>query len=205
MIHNYDQVDDLKKDVIKEIGSIGTGNAATSLSSMLSCDVKIELPDVKVLKFNDAIYSLGSPEDAVVAVFSRFEGDVDGIMLFILDTAFAKDVVLRIMNQEISDILTLDEISLSALTEVGNIVISSYIRAMSNMIDLKMSLTAPVSTVNMLGGIMNVAMVEVGYETDKLMMVKGKFIVGDVNHDANLLMVPQISSLNEIFKKLGIV
>ena len=47
-------------------------------------------------------------------------------------------------------------------------------------------------------------MVEFGYETDKLMMINGKFIVDDKVLDSNLLMMPDIQSLNYLMQKLGV-
>ena len=37
---NFDELNGLELDTIREIGSIGTGNAATALSSMLGCEVR---------------------------------------------------------------------------------------------------------------------------------------------------------------------
>lgn len=41
---NFDELNVLELDTIREIGSIGTGNAATALSSMLGCEVRIDVP-----------------------------------------------------------------------------------------------------------------------------------------------------------------
>lgn len=42
---NFDELNVLELDTIREIGSIGTGNAATALSSMLGCEVRIDVPE----------------------------------------------------------------------------------------------------------------------------------------------------------------
>ena len=40
-LNSYDQLNSLEIDTLKEIGSIGTGNAATSLSQILGKAVRI--------------------------------------------------------------------------------------------------------------------------------------------------------------------
>ena len=90
----------------------------------------------------------------------------------------------------------------SAATEVGNIIISSYILSLSKLADMEISLSVPAFAVNMLGGIMTVPMAEFGYVSDKLMMITGKCIIGGRNVDSNLLMLPDIQSLNYLMDRL---
>lgn len=44
---SYEDLNGLELDTIREMGSIGMGNAATALSSMLGCEVRIDLPEVR--------------------------------------------------------------------------------------------------------------------------------------------------------------
>ncbi len=203
-IEKFDDVNELERDMLKELGSIGTGNAATSLSSMLNTNVLINLPEVKIANFSDAIYTLGDPEEAVIAVFSEFQGEFDGIMMFILRMDFANNITKSMMNKEADDYSQLDEISLSAITEVGNILMSSYVNSLASFTNFDIKMSTPAVSINMLGGLLNVAMVEVGYEADKLLLVKGQFKVGEIEHNASLLLVPSIPSLNNLMKKLGL-
>ena len=45
-------------------------------------------------------------------------------------------------------------------------------------------------------------MAELGYQTDKLMMIRGKFIIEGKELDSDLLMLPDVESLNYLMKKL---
>ena len=42
-------------DVMREIGSIGTSHAATALSKLLQKEVRISIPSVNILGYNDAM------------------------------------------------------------------------------------------------------------------------------------------------------
>ncbi len=203
-IANYEDMNALELDVIKEIGSIGTGNAATALSQVLKKTTKMSLPAVYVLGYNEAIEMVGTPEEIVAAVLVKMSGEINGIMLFILKIDFINAVLDSVLSKDIDDYMDLTELEKSALEEIGNIIISSYVNAMSGLTGVSIKLSIPSIAINMLGGILSVPMVEFGYETDKLMMINGKFIVDDKVLDSNLLMMPDIQSLNYLMQKLGV-
>ena len=68
-INTYEEMNELEIDTLKEIGSIGNGNAATALSGILNTKVEMSLPEVELLGFNEAMYAMGDPEDLVAADF----------------------------------------------------------------------------------------------------------------------------------------
>ena len=84
-------------------------------------------------------------------------------------------------------------------------MISSYISAISKLTGININLSVPVMSVNMLGAIISVPMVELGYQTDKIMTINGKFFVDDKEVYSNLLLMPDVESLNYLLKKLGVL
>lgn len=204
-ITRYDEMNSLGLDLIREIGSIGTGNSATALSSMLGKTVRMTLPDVKILGYNEAIKVLGDPEEIVAAILVKMTGEINGLMLFILKLDFINEVLTSVMQKEIEDYYQLNVLETSALEEIGNIIISSYVNAMSTLSDVTINLSVPDIAVNMLGGILSVPMVEFGYQTDKMMMISGQFVIGGNVLHSDLLMMPDIQSLNFLMEKLGII
>lgn len=203
-IEKYEDMNALELDVIKEIGSIGTGNAATALSQVLRKKTKMTLPAAYILGYNEAIEMVGFPEEIVAAVLVKMSGEINGIMLFVLKMDFINAVLQSVMGQEITEYMDLTEIQKSALEEIGNIIISSYVNAMSGLTGVTIQLSIPSIAINMLGGILSVPMAEFGYVTDKLMMINGKFIVDKEVLDSHLLMMPDIQSLNYLMRKLGV-
>jgi len=203
-ITRYDEMKGLGLDLIREIGSIGTGNSATALSSMLGKTVRMTLPDVQILGYNEAIKFLGDPEEIVAAVLVKMTGEINGLMLFILKLDFINEVLNSVLQKRIEDYYQLNVMETSALEEIGNIIISSYVNAMSTLSDVTINLSVPDIAVNMLGGILSVPMVEFGYQTDKMMMISGQFVIGGNVLHSDLLMMPDIQSLNFLMEKLGI-
>ena len=63
-------------DVLKEIGNIGAGNAMTALSQMLQCKVDMQVPQVRLLEFNEMASLMGGEEQLMVGVYLAVEGDI---------------------------------------------------------------------------------------------------------------------------------
>ena len=159
-IKNYQELNSLEIDTLREIGSIGTGNAATSLSGMLGCPVHITLPEVRIMGYNEAIEWIGGPEPVTAGVLVHIGGQMNGIMLSVQPLEFINIILQRMLSVSIQDYSQLQELERSALVEVGNIMISTFINAMSNLADMKVELTVPSLTVDMQGAILTVPMAE---------------------------------------------
>ncbi|MGB5823189.1 MAG: chemotaxis protein CheC [Proteocatella sp.] len=203
-ITNYEQIDSMGLDVLKEIGSIGIGNAATALASMLSREIKMTQPDVSIMGYNDAVYKLGGPEKIVVGVLTRITGDIKGLMLYIQDLKFINIVLKNLMSEEVESYEQLGEMEISAIMEIGNIIISSYINSLTSLVGISAKLSVPCISTSMLGGILSVPMIEFGYETDKIMTIGGSLVCDEQEIGGNLILVPEMESLNSLFEKLGI-
>lgn len=203
-IKNYDELNSIAKDMFKEIGSIGTGSAATALSSALSEKITMSIPEVNILEFNNAIEFLGGPEKIIAATIVRFSGSISGMMLYLLDLDFCNFVIQKLGLEPITRFEEVEDISISAITEISNIIISSYISAIAQLTDISISLSVPALCVNMQGGIMSVPIIEYGYITDSIMMMGGKFKYGEEEMSSTLIMLPDIKSLNFLLEKLGV-
>ena len=201
-IKKYDDMNSMQIDAIREIGSIGTGNAVSALSSIMNTPIKMDVPKIKIEEFDDAVYAVGSPEDIVMAVLVTMSGDMDGMMMFLVEKQGINEILGHIINENVDDLFQISEMGLSALTEVGNIMISSYVNAISQMASMNIELSVPAAAVNMLGGILTVPMAELGYETDKLMMIDGSMTIENKRFNNTILMLPRIKSLNVLMEKL---
>ena len=203
-IRNYDELSSLEIDTLREVGSIGTGNAAAALSQMLSRNVRITLPEVRIMGYNEAIEWIGGPEVITAGVLVRISGQINGIMLAVQSLEFVNLVLAGTLEEHISSYEELKELERSALIEVGNIMISTFTNALSSLADITVELTVPSLTVDMQGAILTVPMAEFGGQTDYLMTIGGNFICDGKEVPCRLLLSPDIRSLNFLLRKLGV-
>ena len=79
-IRNFEDLNLQEVDTMREISSIGTSHAATALSKFLQKEIRITLPQVSILGYEDAVDRIGNIEEVVAATLVKMDGDVDGLM-----------------------------------------------------------------------------------------------------------------------------
>ncbi len=81
---DYSNLSAMQIDTLREVGNIGTGNAATALSQLLNKKVDMTVPSINILPFNKVFESVGE-DQIVVGVILRILGDIPGNILFVFD------------------------------------------------------------------------------------------------------------------------
>ena len=203
-IKNYDELNSLEMDTLREIGSIGTGNAATALSQLLGRPVRITPPEVRIMEYNEAIDWIGGPEAVTAGVLVKVGGQINGIMLSVQPMPFVNLILQSMFGRQVREFQEMSGLERSALIEIGNIMISTFINAMSGLAGISVELTVPAFTVDMQGAILTVPMAEYGGQTDYIMTIGGTFICNNMQVPCRLLLSPDIRSLNFLLRKLGV-
>lgn len=203
-IRNYDELSSMQIDTLREIGSIGTGNAATALSDMLHRKINITLPEVRIMGYNEAIEWIGGPEEITAGVLVKLSGQINGIMLSVQPLDFVNLSLESMLGESVTDYAQLSEMENSVLVEMGNIMISTFINAMSGLSGLDIHVTVPAFTVDMQGAILAVPMAEYGGQSDYIMTIGGNFVCDGKEVPCRLLLSPDIRSLNLLLRKLGV-
>ena len=197
-MNKYSDISENAKDVLMEIGNIGTGNAVTALSSMINHRIEIERPNVKIMKFEEVPAMLGGPEEIKLGVLLELSGDLNGMFMFLISTKFAQTMLEKLLGTEIEDIKNLDDMSLSAVCEIGNIMCCSYINAMTVMM-----VSVPDLCIDMTGAILSVPMIHFARLSDELLLIEDKYHFDDQEVVSHILFLPEIQSLERIFEALG--
>ncbi len=190
-------------DVLKEIGNIGAGNATTALAQMLQCKVDMKVPQVKLLNFNEVGTLMGGEEQIMAGIYLCVEGDITGSIMFLLEKGAAKHLVSQLMGMEITAD-EFDEMSSSALKEIGNIITGAYLNSLSTMTNLKIYPSVPDLTVDMAGAILSVPAIEFGTLGDKILLIQTQF-TDDFDIDGYFILVPDLESYGKILGALGLM
>jgi chemotaxis protein CheC len=201
---DLNQLNDMHLDVLKEIGNIGAGNAATSLSKMLDTIINMAVPRVRILDISDAATALGGPENPVVGILTKFQGDIDGIMMFIISQTFAGAVLKSLLGVQQVSYHSLSELELSAISEIGNIMIAAYLGSISTLSQMKVKTSVPAVAVDMVGALLSVPAIEMSSVSDKVIFIEDDFLGSDSQITSNMMMVPDMESLGRLMQKLGI-
>jgi len=200
-----EELTSMKLDVLREIGNIGAGNATTALSVMLNSNLRMESPLVKILAFDDIPEVVGGADAIVAAVLTRFSGEVGGMMLFILELAEAKNLAGTMLCKTYpEDFESFDHMDKSALKEVGNILMSSYINSIGTLTNLQFRTEPPAICVDMAGSVLSLPISQLGQVGDKALVIDSKFLDNERPIDGFLMLVTDETSYEKIFDSLGI-
>lgn len=199
----YNELNETHLDILKEIGNIGAGNAATSLSQMLTKTIEMNVPEVKILNLEDAIDTMGGHENIVAGVLVSFFGDIDGVILFLLKKEFVHLILNSLMGTELNSFEEISEMEMSALSEIGNIMVSSYVNSIASLTEMAIDITVPSVCVDMTGAIIEAVASEFSEISDKVMFIKEKYFCEEETVYSNMLLLPSMSSLKILLNKFG--
>ncbi|MEF9852390.1 MAG: chemotaxis protein CheC [Hydrogenoanaerobacterium sp.] len=203
-ISDYSELNSMHLDVLREIGNIGTGNAATSLASMLSKPVNIQVPKINILDYTEVTNELGGPEQMIVGMLLALSGDVTGMMMFLLQQDFAHMVLNALLGESFTNFSEVGEMGISALKEIGNIMAASYVNAISQLTNMEINISVPDICIDMAGAILSVPAIHFANISDKIIFIEDEFNSGEENAISNILLIPEVDSLQKIMKNLGI-
>lgn len=190
-------------DVLKEIGNIGAGNAMTALSQMIQTKVDMKVPQVRLLDFSEVGEMVGGEELVMVAVFLGVEGDVTGSMMFLVEEQSARHLIQKVTMGMLPPGSELEDMGLSAMREVGNIITGAYLNSLSTLTNLKIFPTPPALTVDMASAILSVPAVEFGILGDKILLIQSQFY-DEVEIDGYFILIPDLESYGKILTSLGL-
>lgn len=203
-LKNYDDLNEMQLDALCEIGNIGSGNAASALSLMLGSPVDIAVPKIKILDLEDVIKNLGGPEQLLVGLLLFLDGDVTGMIMFLLHKEFAHMVLNTLMGGTFEEGEEVDEMSESAIREVGNIMAASYINAMAELTGLAINISVPSLSIDMAGSILSVPAIYYANISDKIIFIEDEFNQDAEHASSQILLIPEVDSLQKIMTSLGL-
>jgi chemotaxis protein CheC len=193
----------LEKDILTEIGNMCAGNATTALAQILGRRIELELPSVKIINVTKLpSYLRVDPEDPIIGIHMQIWGGAKGNALLVLpkkDSFLLIDLLIGPMQENPS---SLTEIGISALKEVGNIVVSSYLSALSAFTGI----SAFPSTVTLTSGAAK-SLVSLAFsgmrkeECEETILVEARFLEKKRNLDGNFFIIFDASSIRIILKK----
>lgn len=193
-------------DVLREIGNIGAGNAATSMAQLINKQVHMKVPIVNIVNFDEMMDIVGGPERIIAGMFFEITGDLEGSVFFMLSIEEAEKLIHQMTNDPNLNLQgeEVDPIAFSALKESANIITGAYLTALSDFLNLSIRPSIPHLAIDMVGAILTVGLVELSRISDYAIVINTEIndqaIDGITGH---FFLLPDPESLEKIFKSLG--
>ena len=194
-------------DFIREVMNVGAGNAATALQQMLQCPVDVIIPKVHVLPAAQVSSIQDNPASLVACVRMGIVGDIGGAMFFIVPEESTKELIhlaekslpgpYRLMGRK------QEEVGLSAIAEIGNILSGVYLTAVHDFCGLNTYHTTPALAVDMIQPLLDEALIKTSLQIQMAILIENEFVLEERRFRTLLLIIPSVESIKPLVDSLG--
>ena len=193
-------------DALRELGNIGSGNAATALAQFLNRKIDMDVPEAKILPLQDIPMLVGGPETQVLGIFLRVMGNISGRFLLLIPDSTAIKLLNALMPgfPVCSTMLTMGEMESSCMREVGNILAGAFLNALSVITRTPMLNSLPSLSFNMAGALLSVVVTEMAAVSDHVLMIETSFKDAQENLKIHIFLLPDPTSLETLLDSLGV-
>ncbi|MHA2180314.1 MAG: chemotaxis protein CheC [Promethearchaeota archaeon] len=197
-------------DVLKEIGNIGSGHAITALSELLNNDIEVSLTSAEIIPFWKVEKLFDGPDVEVFGIYSAIQLNSDLSIIQI----FTKESIINLINllnddftltsEKVRTSNDLDELSLSIITEIGNILSGHYANALADLLSMKIIPNVPKVALDTLNAMLNGLIAKHSQISDYLVLIRTKLAVKDIKMNCIICFIPSLNILSNLFETLNI-
>jgi chemotaxis protein CheC len=176
----------LQLDALREVANIGAGHAATALSQMTQRTIMIAVPEVNVRPLEDVAELFGRADQVICAVLMHMMGDLTGRAMILFPEESARNLVDILLRRQPGTTQAFDAMEQSGLKEVGNILVSAYLTALSDFL--------------------TTTYLNFGHDRDYVFCVETAFEVAGTQEQlrGHFLLLPDLPSLRAIFDAIRV-
>lgn len=191
-------------DVLKEMGTIGAGRAATALSDLIAKKVEITVPEVSLVPIENVSNLLEERDKLFFVIDMEITGDVSGRIFLLFSPDDARILAGSLLGKPKEGLDLRDELLQSSLKESANILSGSYVSALADMTNLNILISSPTLAIDMVGAILDFIFIQIAQYSEDALIIKTNLKVSDVNLEGLFLFFPSSESLTRIFTTLGL-
>ena len=206
MVYDFSELSGMQLDILREIGNIGSGNAATALAQLLNAKIDMNVPQVNILPFAEVPDLVGGADLHVVGLFLIATGSAPASILFLLPVDKACLLVDMLMGKKWgnTDPSNLSDMDISALMELGNIICATYLNALAVFTQLDFRPSVPALGIDMAGAILNAVLAQFGAVADHVLVLETEFKRDEQEIVGHFFLLPEPGSLDVILASLGV-
>lgn len=152
------EISELELDALGELANVGLSRAAKQLSELLNDFIEMTTPSVQVVKMEQVEETLQlDPHALVAAVWQNYSGETEGSCILIFPSEDSKALVRSLVGPSMMGAGEDDirAIELDAMMEIGNIIITSGMVVIAEMLGRELQMSIPRYMEGNLPSIMN--------------------------------------------------
>lgn len=193
-------------DALRELGNIGSGNAATALAQFLNRKIDMAVPQAKIVPFGDVSSLTGAPGDRIIGIFLKVLGNLPGnFLLMIPERTGFRLLDLLMPGPEPRQVGVLGDIERSCLREIGNILAGAFLNALSAITQTPMLNSLPSMAYDMAGSLLDAVITDCQPVSESVLMIETSFFDDTEDLRIHIFLLPSPESLSKLLGLLGVV
>jgi chemotaxis protein CheC len=190
---------EMELDVLNELGNMGAGHAATSLSILFDREVEMSVPKIRIVEIKNIYSELTNDVVAgVLIALDALEEDKSGYLYIMLPENSSRQIAFNFFGTEKPD----DEMYASTIMEIGNILSSSFCDALADFMDIILLPSPPSFAIDNPTAIVDSVVSQMAKSSEH-MIIFGTSLRTDSNIEIYLSLLPEQGLLENIMKTVG--
>jgi len=215
-MNNVEVLSEEQLDFLGEMMNIGAGNAATALTQMVQRQVNLAIPKVHVLPAPEAPSILDDPSLPVLCIRMGMVGDAIGDLFFIVPDEQKENLTSLVERAVPWDSRRRDEnphpalsipqsndVDLSVLTEVGNIIAGVYLTAIHDFCGLNIYHCVPTLAVDMIQSLLDESFAAMSSQVEAIIVIENEFVINEHRIRTFFLFIPDPESVKSLVNSIG--
>lgn len=199
---------EIQKDALKEIGNIGSGNAANALAKMLNKRVDIDIPAVEMVELDQYAKNISKRNEKLFVSWSSISGKTRATILSIFKLSDIIKITSIITGDKknynnIKSVNDFEDLFKSALSELGHILASHYATALGDLLNIRMMTGIPDMSISIGKQLFNILKDEIGLLEKLSLVITTNIIISDIKITGTFLYIPDLETLQELLGALA--
>ncbi len=175
--------------ILLELGSIGAGHAATSLSDVLQEPISIDVPRIHTVALHLIPQFYGLHETPTTAVYLSLKGEYSMDILLMFEYSEAKKIAA--MMTMVPSVEELDpSMETSAIQELANILIGSFLSSISDFCGVGLMPTTPETVVDSFDAIIDNFLIKQSMVSESALIFETRFKRNGEDAKSMLMIFP---------------
>lgn len=192
-------LDSLQIEILKEVINIGVGKSAELLNTMIQSHILLDVPEVKIIKYDNYNSFVEHFDEADYAVITLpFNGELNGFSKLIMTSDHAAKLVDAFIGKSGAGI-DMDSLRIDILSEIGNVIINAVMGTLSNMLNISLDYIVP----NYEQGNRDILIPEEMLKSEStILFAKTRFKIEEFEARGNFAVFFKVKSFNTLVAKI---
>ena len=190
-------------ETLKEFGNISGGNAAASLALLMDTQVYLSVSKVDKMTQLDLKTNDLRVEEHMISILLPFDGDMEGMLLFLLNQTFAQTYLKKVMQRDVCA-YQLQEQELKMLEETASIMASAFMEGIASYLKYAICIQQPSITMDMKGSILNEVLTMAVQDQHQALRISRSFWVSSCETPNELIFLVKGNSVDKLCASLEV-